>query len=74
MRFDLVRARLVFLDWQKQGQSVYNSEVGIGLSLGCFHSGTTFQATLILDADDAAELRRAIGSGYQPVFELMLAD
>ena len=73
-RFDLVRARLVFLDWQKHGRSVYCTEVGVQLSLGSFHRGTTFCATLSLDADDAADLRAAIAKGYRPVFELMLDE
>ena len=73
-RFDLVRARLVFLDWQERGQSVYNTEIGVQLSLGSFHSGTTFCATLSLDADDAADLRDAVVKGYRPVFELMLDE
>ena len=64
--------RLVFADWLgKNHRSVYSTEAGVGLSMGQFHSGTTFEGTVRLDPDDRAELEVAFASGYTPVFHLI---
>lgn len=66
-----MKIRLVFDDWRMHGTSVYNSETGIELSMGDFHSGTTFDGTIELDDSDEEELNRAIKAGYQPAFYLI---
>lgn len=63
-----MKIKLVFSDWQLRGKSVYNTEKGIQLSLGQFHSGTTFNGEIILDEDDEEELKQALKDGYEPVF------
>ena len=63
-----MKIKLVFEDWQKDGKSVYQTPEGIYLSLGNFHSGTTFDADIDLDAGDEKELQRAIDAGFVPVF------
>lgn len=47
---------------------IYSTEVGIRLSSSDFHSGTTFQGSIEVDEDSAAELQRALADGYHPVF------
>ncbi len=64
---------LVFDDWRRRGQSVYSTEAGVTLSMGDFHSGTTFPGTIDLDAEDEIELRGALRDGFQPVFWMMEA-
>lgn len=64
-----IKVKLVFDDWQKKGKSVYNTEKGMQLSEGLFHSGTTFEGSMELPSLlDAQELEKAIKEGYQPVF------
>ena len=65
-----VKVRFAFQDWQRDGVSIYQTERGIDLSLGNFHSGTVFEGELALDADDERELLRALFGGYKPVFEV----
>ena len=63
----MAKFKLVFDDWQnKQGQSVYSENYE--LSLGNFHSGTTFGIDLKVDEEDEQELREAIKSGFVPCF------
>lgn len=64
---------LVFDDWKRQGKSVYSTEAGVALSMGLFHSGTTFSGTIELYAGDEAELRSALRDGFRPVFWVMAA-
>ena len=69
-----MKVKLVFDDWRKQGTvgSIYNTVKGIDLSLGNFHSGTTFRAVLALsDKADEAELAEALAAGYHPVFTVI---
>jgi len=64
--------RLVFSYWlDKDNRSVYSTEEGVRLSMGQFHSGTTFDGTVRLDPDDRMELEEALASGYTPAFLLM---
>ena len=67
-----MRIKLVFLDWQKDGKSVYATEKGIELSMGQFHSGTTFLGDISVDPMEAKELADAIKQGYQPCFWVTL--
>jgi hypothetical protein len=67
-----MKAKLVFTDWRdRHGDSVYGSAVGVSLSLGDFHSGTTLTAIVELDGPDAEELRTAKRKGYRAIFELI---
>jgi hypothetical protein len=58
-----------FYDWLREAVSVYNNtEAGLQLSQGDFHSGTSFRGTLALDDDQVLELRQAMQGGYAPAF------
>ena len=60
----------VFQDWLgPDGQSAYGMD-GPRLSDGDFHHGSTFQADLILDEEQTAELLRHMAAGFRPVFWL----
>jgi len=65
-----MKIKLVFDDWRKNGESVYQTEKGIDLSYGAaqFHSGTMFNAEIDLTEGDSKELQRALKQGYEPVF------
>ncbi len=64
--------RFCFLDLQdRTGQSIYNTEEGLRLRLGDFHSGSTFRGTI--EVDDKDELRDALAGGFQPVFVALAA-
>ncbi len=66
---------LVFDDWRKtDGESAYNTEKGLELSSGDFHSGTVFHAVLLLSASNAEELSDAMADGFQPVFWALPAE
>ena len=49
-----MKVRLVFQDWQRNGQSIYATEEGVRLAMGDFHSGSTFDATIEVDEEQAA--------------------
>ncbi len=66
-----MKIKLVFEDWQRIGKSVYNTEKGIDLSSGQFHSGTTFDGEIKLDECDEQEIRASMKDGYNPVFWVM---
>jgi len=66
-----MKVQLVFRDWQKEGQSIYNTEEGYNLSAGQFHSGTTFDAEVDLLGYEN-ELKSSIKKGYEPVFYVIL--
>ncbi len=63
-----MRIKLVFEDWQKRGISIYNAEEGVELSMGLFHSGTTFDGEIYFNSEDQAEFEEALNKGYQPTF------
>ena len=60
--------KLIFDDWKKDFVSIYNTEKGFELSSGDFHSGTTFDATIILNEENERQLRDALANGYRPTF------
>ena len=64
-----MKVSLVFDDWQDNRKSIYATEKGVALSMGAFHSGSTFKADIELDDEDAAELLDAMQEGFVPVFE-----
>ena len=63
-----MKIKLIFHDWIRDGESIYNTEEGVYLSFGDFHSGTTFNGTIELNTEQRAELLNAIQSGAHPVF------
>ena len=50
---------MVFNDWQRRGRSIYGTDLGLELSAGDLHSGTTWRVAVDLPADIAAEIERA---------------
>lgn len=65
----LIPVKLIFMDWQKDGKSVYGNKVGSELSMGNFHFGSTFAGGIVVEtADQEQELRQALADGYEPVF------
>lgn len=69
-----MKVELVFQDWQRDGQSIYGTELGVELSLGDFHGGTVFDAEINLDADQKDDLRYAIENGAVPIFRLCVNE
>ena len=65
--------RLVFSDWQKLGKSVYETGKGVMLSLGDFHSGTTFDDEIDITGSEE-ELKKAMEDGFEPVFYAIPGD
>ena len=59
---------LVFDDWRFKSKSIYSTEKGVQLSLGDFHSGSSFLADITLSHETAVELTEALMKGYRPVF------
>ena len=57
-------------DWRDSRQSIYGTAIGLSLSSGDLHSGSTFRATITVDPDTAEELMAALDAGYQPVFRM----
>lgn len=63
---------LVFDEWRDEhNQSLRLTTRGKDLSMGQFHSGTTFPATITLDVDDAMWLAESLQTGARPTFEAM---
>lgn len=70
-----MRVKLVFKDWlNDKGESIYNTDEGIDLSIGEFHSGTTFDGAIYLLRLEEEELTKAIQNGYHPVFEVVIRE
>ena len=65
-----MKVNIVFLDWQdRNGNSIYSTSEGIMLSRTCFHSGSTFEAEISFDVEDAEFLREVLEGGeHTPVF------
>jgi len=69
-----MKINLVFEDWQKNGKSIYNTQKGIELSCGDFHSGSTFSGEIKLTDDQKRELETALASGHTPVFRVYVNE
>ena len=65
-----MKVKLVCDGWEKEGKPVGPSDIRLRLTSGDFHSGTTFDAVIVLDAEQEDELKWAIAQGYRPVFWL----
>ena len=67
-----MKCRLAFEDWQKNGESIYQTPLGIELSLGDLHSGTLFDAEIIIDLDIEREIMGAFAKyNAIPVFRIL---
>lgn len=55
-----IPVKLVFDDWFSNNKSIYNSELGVKLSMGDLHSGTTFECELIIEGDVGNEMVNAM--------------
>ena len=65
---------LVMDDWRKVGEpkSIYNTPLGVELSAGDLHSGTTFRAVVVFEQNVAWEIERAFKEhGAYPVFRFV---
>lgn len=73
-----MKIKLVMNDWYIAAQNKTVREVDveqeIELTLGHFHSGTTFDGTIELDEGDEKELRRALKQGHEPRFYIIEDD
>ncbi len=63
-----MKIKLVFEDWRKDGKSIYNTEEGVKLSMGDFHSGTMFDGEINLSPEEEQELKEAIKEKHYPSF------
>jgi hypothetical protein len=69
-----MKCRLVMEDWRQVGnaESIYSTPLGVSLSMGDMHSGTTFEAVVELSPDIATEIETAWREhGAYPVLRLM---
>jgi len=67
-----VKIKLIFQDWQNQKfESIYSTTEGVQLSMGDFHSGTTFDGEIKLNKEQEIELKQYMQQGYRPVFWTM---
>lgn len=69
-----MKVKMIFYDWRDRetGKTVYQTQRGISLSSGVFHSGTTFDAEIKLDGDDTQELSDLLKLGNDPLFIVSL--
>ena len=67
-----MKAYLVFADWRIKGCSIYQTVLGVALSTGALHSGTTWEVEIDLPEAIAEELRRAYEDhGASAVFRVI---
>lgn len=69
-----MKCRLVMEDWRQTGnaESIYSTPLGVELSMGDMHGGTTFAAVVALPPDVAEAVETAWREhGAYPVFRLM---
>ncbi len=70
-----MKIKLVFHDWKQTGKagSIYASEIGVGLSKGDLHSGSTFEAEIVGLPEDVEQDIRYAWTGWRayPVFALL---
>ena len=63
-----IAVSLVFETWRGVQGAALSPEIDLALSTGDLHAGSTFPATITVDADTAEELREALSKGLQPTF------
>ena len=65
-----MKIKLIFDDWRnKKQKSVYPK-----LSMGDFHSGSTFNGEIDLSPEQEAEFRENLEADYRPVFWVMKGE
>lgn len=71
-----MKVMFVFDDWRnREGKSIYQTEEGIKLSAGDFHSGTIFNGEIWLDEEQMEDLLNAIKvHKARPIFEICLNE
>ena len=47
-----LKSKLVFDDWQENGESIYLTAKGIELTFGSFHHGTTFDGEITVNQEN----------------------
>ena len=72
----LCRVKLIVEDWKQEGsnESIYNTELGVRLSLGDLHSGSTFTGEIELPVDALEDLKDAARLRAYPVFRLEIKN
>jgi len=68
------KAEFVFVSWQKNGKSVYNTKEGDPLFIGDFHHGTAFKGMIELTDEEILRINEAYAKGIVPVFDLRVTD
>ena len=68
----VVKAEWVFVSWQKNGKSVYNTKEGDPLFIGDFHHGTGFKGEIELTDEEIFRINEAAKKGIAPVFDLRI--
>lgn len=67
-----MKIKLVFDHWQRHSPdgfvNCHETEEGIELEKGDFHSGSTFDGEIVVAEDEAEELASAMGKGFHPLF------
>lgn len=63
----MMKINLVFSNWTHHGRPI-TGEQYCELSTRDFHSGTTFDATIELNEEQAAELKETMAEGFEPAF------
>lgn len=70
-----MKIKLVLQDWRQEGEvdSIYESELGIELASGDLHSGTIFEAELIVNDDFVEQDIQKAFDKYKayPVFSII---
>lgn len=67
-----VEVDFVFDDWKHENQSIYQTPLGLELSIGDFHGGTMFRGTIELDEEDLDTLEYAEAQDADAIFLLRL--
>ena len=62
---------LIFEDWHRDGVSVYNDPIGVELSMGDLHSGTSWDITLSLPQEIINTIARAAEHGVYPLCRII---
>lgn len=67
-----MKIKLVFEDWRDgpTGKSLYSTPAGIQLSMGDFHSGSTFTGEIDLDLEQEKDIGESMELGAVPVFKI----
>ncbi len=63
-----LKVSLIVDYWRGKSGGMLTPEAELALEVVDLHGGSTFPATITLDADTAEELAMALQAGYRPVF------